>query len=298
MPNFNTILLTGKNGQVGHALASRLPTLGHLITLDRSQLDLSNADAIRKIVQETKPDLIINPAAYTAVDRAESESGLAYAINARAPGLLAQAAAEVGARLVHYSTDYVFDGRKTSPYVETDDTNPLNIYGASKLAGEQAIRASGVPHLIFRTSWVYGSHGNNFLLTMLRLAAERDNLRVVADQEGAPTSSICIAEATVQAIENWHDSKTGIYHLTNAGATSWHGFCLDIIEQYDKLRGVRGWPALKIKPSQITAITTKDYPTPAIRPSYSLMNGQKIEAAFGISLPPWQTGLSNVMATL
>lgn len=297
MATFKKILLTGINGQVGYALYPKLQRLGEVIALDRHQLDLSRPDYIREVVQHHKPDLIINPAAYTAVDKAESEPELAYAINAQAPGILAEAAGAIGACLVHYSTDYVFDGRKTSPYVETDDTNPLSVYGASKLAGEQAIRDSGVTHLIFRTSWVYGNHGHNFLRTMLKLAAERDHLSVVADQIGAPTSSICIAEATIQAVKNWKDRKSGTYHLTNAGATSWHGFCQEIIAQYDSLCLPQGWPSLKVQPAQVSAIDTSAYPTAAVRPAYSLMSSQKLQAEFGIHLALWQTELSRIMSS-
>lgn len=298
MPKFNTILLTGVNGQVGHALASRLPALGHVIPLDRSQLDLGNVDAIRKLVQETKPDLIINPAAYTAVDKAESEPELAHAINAQAPGILAEAAAEVGALLVHYSTDYVFDGSKTSPYLETDATNPLGVYGASKLAGEQAIQASTAPHLILRTSWVYGSYGKNFLRTILKLAMERESLSIVADQFGAPTSSASIADATISVLQNWDSRKSGIYHLSNQGVTSWHGFAQEIIRQYQTIHTSTSYPTLKISPEAIKAITTAEYPTPAKRPANSRMNDDKLRTAFDVVLPDWQLALAAVIKTL
>ena len=298
MPKFNTILLTGVNGQVGHALASRLPALGHVIPLDRSQLDLSNVDAIRKLVQATKPDLIINPAAYTAVDKAESEPELAHAINAQAPGMLAEAAAEVGALLVHYSTDYVFDGSKTSPYLETDATNPLGVYGASKLAGEQAIQASTAPHLILRTSWVYGSYGKNFLRTILKLAMERESLSIVADQFGAPTSSASIADATISVLQNWDSSKSGIYHLSNQGVTSWHGFAQEIVRQYKAIHTSTSYPTLKISPEAIKAITTAEYLTPAKRPANSRMNGEKLRKAFDVVLPDWQLALAAVIRTL
>lgn len=295
MAKFNKILLTGINGQVGHALHSKLQTLGEVIALDRSQLDLSNPDAIREIVQQHKPDLIINPAAYTAVDKAESEPELANAINGIAPGVLAEEAAKLGALLVHYSTDYVFDGSKASPYVETDATNPLGVYGASKLAGEKAITAVGSPHLIFRTSWVYGAYGKNFMRTILRLAAERDSLRIVADQFGAPTSSETIANATVSAINHWHENKSGIYHLVNTGEASWHDFAAEIVQQYHALHQEKGWPKLAASKDKITGIPSSEYPTPAHRPHNSRMSTEKLQQAFDVQLPAWHQALSSIL---
>ena len=291
------ILLTGINGQVGHAL---LPKLSHyqVVALSRHELDLSNQDEIRRIVREIKPNLIINPAAYTAVDKAESEPELAYAINAQAPQILAEEAARLGAALIHFSTDYVYDGAKISPYVETDAVNPVGVYAKSKLAGEAAIRALGPPHLILRTSWVYGAYGKNFLKTILRLAAERDSLRVVADQIGAPTSSESIADALVDLIQKWQpaqENQSGIYHLTNAGSTAWHGFACEIIKEYNEL-GIA--PALKTSMENIAAISTADYPTPAARPANSGLDNTKLKQTFGIELPTWQQALQQVMRSL
>jgi len=293
---FQNILLTGINGQVGYELQFGLASLGKVHALDRSQLDLSNPDNIRQLVQSIKPDLIVNPAAYTAVDKAEVEPDLANAINAIAPQILAEEAAKLGAAIVYYSTDYVYDGAKTAPYVETDATNPLSVYGKTKLAGEEAIRATSVPHLILRTSWVYGSRGKNFMNTILRLASERESLRIVGDQFGAPTSSRAIAEATVSALANWSENKSGTYHLTCAGVTSWHGFAKAIIEEYELLSESRHWPALKASVENILAITTADYPTPAARPVNSKLNSDKLSSTFGLVLPEWHVALEQVMA--
>ncbi len=294
------ILLTGVNGQVGHALKTKL--LQHeVIALSREQLDLTKAHDIRRIVREIKPDLIINPAAYTAVDKAESEPELAHAINVIAAQILAEEAARLNVALIHFSTDYVYDGAKNSPYVETDDVNPVSVYGKSKLAGEEAIRTVGLPHLILRTSWVYGSYGKNFLKTILRLGAERDSLRVVADQLGAPTSSESIARGVMQLVDVWdplQSSQTGIYHFTNTGETSWHGFSCEIVNEYNRFANEKKWPALKTNIENITAITTADYPTPAARPANSRLDNTKLKKTFGIELPSWQQGLQQVMHTV
>jgi len=294
------ILLTGVNGQVGHALKSKF--LQHeVIALSREQLDLTKAHDIRRIIRDIKPDLIINPAAYTAVDKAESEPELAFAINATAVQILAEEAARLNAALIHFSTDYVYDGTKSDFYDETDAVNPVSVYGKSKLAGEEAIRAVGVPHLILRTSWVYGAYGKNFLKTILRLSAERDNLRIVADQFGAPTSSESIAEGVVQLVEAWQpqqENQAGIYHFTNTGETSWHGFSCEIINEYNRLKDSKGWPQLKATSDNITAITTADYPTTAVRPTNSKLNNTKLKAVFGLALPSWQQGLTQVMRSL
>ena len=298
MAKFPNILLTGVNGQVGYELQRSLSSLGKVHALDRSQLDLSNPDNIRQVVQSIKPDLIVNPAAYTAVDKAESEPELANAINAIAPRILAEEAQKLGIAMVHYSTDYVYDGTKQSPYIETDATNPLSIYGKTKLAGEDAILATGVPHLILRTSWVYGARGKNFMNTIIRLASERESLSIVADQFGAPTSSRGIAVATVNALANWSDDKSGIYHLTCGGSTSWHGFTQAIVEEYELLRESRNWPALKASVGNILPITTADYPTPAARPANSTLNCNKLSTTFRLDLPDWRMALEQVMAEL
>jgi dTDP-4-dehydrorhamnose reductase len=294
------ILLTGVNGQVGHALRTKF-LHQEVIALSRQQLDLSNIHDIRRIVREIKPDLIINPAAYTAVDKAESEPELAFAINATAPQILAEEAARLNAALIHFSTDYVFNGTKTSAYLESDEVNPTSVYGKSKLAGEEAICAVGLPYLILRTSWVFGAYGKNFLKTILRLAAERDTLRVVADQVGAPTSSESIAEAVMQLVNTWqpqHENQIGVYHLTNAGSTSWHGFSCEIVNEYNRLKSEKNWPELKADAGNIEAITTADYPTPATRPANSCLNNAKLKATFNVELPSWEAGLQQVMQAL
>ena len=278
------ILLTGVNGQVGWELQRTLAPLGEVVAADRSVLDLADTASIRRSVAAIAPDLIVNPAAYTAVDKAESESELAQAINAVAPGELAAC----GIPLVHFSTDYVFDGRKAGAYTEDDMPNPLGVYGASKLAGEQAVLHSGAPHLILRTSWVYGLRGRNFLLTMQRLARERDTLAVVDDQFGAPTWSRLIAEATALVIARWLDrpdqtATSGIYHLSCGGHTSWHGFTTAILAQ---LAGT------DTKLARLTAIPTSGYPTPAARPANSQLDCDKLAARFGVRLPDWETALA------
>ncbi|WP_426110165.1 dTDP-4-dehydrorhamnose reductase [Massilia sp. PWRC2] len=283
------ILVTGTSGQVGHELQRSLQGLGEVVAVDRAQMDLSNLQQVREVIRAVKPTLIVNPAAYTAVDQAESEPALAMLINGEAPAVMAEEARRLGAAIVHYSTDYVFDGSKTGPYVETDPTCPVNLYGASKLVGEQALAASGVPHLILRTSWVYGTRGKNFLLTVLRLAAERDALRIVGDQFGSPTWSRTIADTTAQLLARLDardgllaamaGGQGGIYHLTAAGSTSWHGFTEQIVAHRSVLR----------KPT-VTAIRTEEYPLPAKRPHNSVMAGDKL-AALGIHVPSWQTAL-------
>jgi len=286
------ILLTGCNGQVGWELQRTLATLGEVSAVGSSVLDLADADAIRQVVDGIRPQVIVNPAAYTAVDKAETESGRAMAINGVAPGVLAEEAKRVGALLVHYSTDYVFDGSGATPWKEDDTPGPLNIYGATKLAGEQAIAAVGGRHLIFRTSWVYGQRGGNFLLTMCRLFRERPELKIVADQIGAPTWSRCLAEATAQILaqvlspsrgadkpEPW-----GVYHMTNAGETSWHGFA-EAILALDP-------PAT---PPRLIPIASREYPTPARRPLNSRLDNGKLARAFGICLPDWREALALCM---
>jgi dTDP-4-dehydrorhamnose reductase len=291
--NERTILLTGVNGQVGFELARTLQGLGKVVALDRSVLNLADLDQVRRVVREVKPDLIVNPAAHTAVDKAETEVKLAMRLNAEAPAMLAEEAKRLGAALVHYSTDYVFDGTKDGVYVESDAVNPQNVYGESKLAGEQAIVASGCAHLIFRTSWVYGTRGKNFLLTMLRLGAERDELSVVADQIGAPTWSNTIAtlsanvlsQSAAPAQRDWWQEHSGVYHLCASGATSWHGFAEAIFEFSD----------LAKKPV-VRPIPAASYPTPAVRPANSRMSTDKLANTFGVRAPDWRDALSLCMA--
>ncbi|MDA1116576.1 MAG: dTDP-4-dehydrorhamnose reductase [Proteobacteria bacterium] len=272
------ILLTGKDGQVGWELQKTLAALGEVTALGRAELDLRDAERIGEVVRAAKPEVIVNAAAYTAVDKAESERDLAFAVNAVAPGVLAAEAKRSGALLVHYSTDCVFDGSKNSPYVENDELNPLNIYGASKLAGERAIADSGCRHLILRTSWVYGPRGSNFLLTMLRLARERPELRVVDDQIGAPTSSLAIARATAQLLPR---GAGGLYHFCAAGEASWCGFARAILAR----AGIA---------TPVVAIRTEDYPTPARRPRNSCLDCSRLRKDFGLSLASWEEQLSEV----
>ncbi|MFN3544735.1 MAG: dTDP-4-dehydrorhamnose reductase [Thiobacillus sp.] len=279
------ILLTGVNGQVGWELRRTLAPLGEVIAADRSVLDLADTAAIRRSVAALAPDLIVNPAAYTAVDKAESEPELAQAINAAAAGELAAC----GVPLVHFSTDYVFDGRKAGAYTEADAPNPLGVYGASKLAGEEAVGRANVPHLILRTSWVYGLRGRNFLLTMQRLARERDTLAVVDDQFGAPTWSRLIAEATALVVARWLDRRdpgamSGVYHLTCGGRTSWHGFTEAILAQMAA--------AGEAKLARLTPTPTSGYPTAAKRPANSQLDCSKLAETFGVRLPGWETALA------
>jgi dTDP-4-dehydrorhamnose reductase len=294
------ILLSGVNGQVGHALKNQLLQYD-VIVLTRDQLDLSNTHNIRQVIRELKPNLIINPAAYTAVDKAESEPELAFAINGTAPQILAEEAARLNASIIHFSTDYVYDGTKKTAYIEVDDVNPISVYGKSKLLGENAIRSVGLPHLILRTSWVYSAYGKNFLKTILRLAAERDNLKIVADQFGAPTSSHSIAEGVVNLLDVWQDdqeSQTGIYHFTNTEYTSWHGFSCEIVTEYNRLSKMHGWPKLKANVEDIIAISTAEYPTPAARPQNSRLDNTKLKSVFKLELPSWQQGLQQVIQSL
>jgi len=302
VPVYRKILLTGVNGQVGHALQHRFLSdaslSGEVVSVDRSQLDLTDKDAIRRVVRAVKPDLIINPAAYTAVDKAEAEPELAYAVNAAAPQVLAEEAADLGARLIHFSTDYVYPGTKAGAYTEDDATGPLSVYGKSKLVGEEAIRQVGLQHLIFRTSWVYGAYGKNFLNTILRLAAERDELRIVADQTGAPTSSHSIADAVSAVMSHWQHDLTGTYHLVNAGQTSWHGFATAIVEEYNLMQAARGLPPLKAQAANIHAISTREYPTPATRPANSTLDCSRLARDFGVTLPNWWAALVAELQTL
>lgn len=275
------ILLTGRNGQVGWELQRTLAPLGEVIALDREKLDLADADAIRAAIRTLRPDIIVNAAAYTAVDQAESETGLALRINAEAPGVMAEEARAAGAQMVHYSTDYVFDGTKDGAYGEDDTPAPINAYGRSKLAGEQAIQATGCRYLIFRTSWVYGLRGKNFLRTILRLAEEREELRIIEDQFGAPTWSRLIAEATAVALGRQQPVE-GLYHLASGGSTSWHGFTKAILARSRNLR---------TREPVLTAIPTHEYPLPAARPHNSRLRCDRLAQQASIQLPDWQDAL-------
>ena len=290
MAQQHKILLTGCNGQVGWELHGALASLGQVVPVGHEQMDMVAPDEIRRVVREIRPTLIVNAAAYTAVDKAESEPELAMEVNGVAPGILAEEAKRLDAMLVHYSTDYVFDGSKQGAYVETDASNPMSVYGNTKRAGELAIQAVGARHLIFRTSWVYGLRGRNFLLTMLRLAQERDALRVVNDQVGAPTWSHSIAATTAQILEGWN-GESGVYHLTCGGQTSWYGFAQAILREYQLLRAGKGWPPLKVMADAIEAISTEQYPLPAMRPANSVLDNIKLFAVFGIKVPEWQDAL-------
>jgi len=284
------VLLLGGQGQLSLELQQRLQGRVDLQVLGSAQLDLAQGTAIRPRVLELRPQLILNAAAHTAVDQAESEPERAFAINATAPGLLAEAAAELGAPLLHYSTDYVFDGRKATPYDEDDTPNPLNVYGRSKLAGEQAIAAVGGAHLILRTSWVYSRHGRNFLLTMQRLLQERDSLNMVSDQIGAPTWAGSIAQASCQLIEHWQQGRAGpwgTYHLTALGETSWFGFASAIAAQLREA----GKTVAHLNP-----IPSSAYPTPAQRPLNSRLDCTRLQRDWAIQLPQWQAALQECLA--
>ncbi|MFI4953904.1 MAG: dTDP-4-dehydrorhamnose reductase [Burkholderiales bacterium] len=275
------ILLTGAAGQLGFELARLLPAHGELVALDRAALDLADVDALVGTVRCLEPQIIVNAAGYTAVDRAESEPALADAINARAPAILAREAKRLDALLVHYSTDYVFDGASGAPYDEDAQPNPLNVYGRSKLAGERAIAAAGAAHLILRTSWVYGLRGQNFLLTMRRLALERDELRVVADQFGVPNWSRVLAEATATLLRGGGPAlakKSGIYHLSGRGRASWFDFARAIVDGAERPR--------------VVPITTAEYPTAARRPASAVLATAKFEQTFGFALPDWREMLA------
>jgi dTDP-4-dehydrorhamnose reductase len=294
------LLLFGGNGQVGSELRRSLASLGEVVATTRSgtledgtrceQADFDAPEALPALVDRIAPDLVVNAAAHTAVDRAESEPEAAFRANAQAPGAIAGACVRRGIRLVHYSTDYVFDGHGTRPYREGDPTAPASVYGASKLAGEEAVRASGAAYLILRTAWVYAAHGRNFLRTMLRLAGERDELRVVADQFGTPTPAALIADATARMLAQ-SPLHSGTWHLTAGGATSWHGFA-EAIMQGAHARG------LIARVPRVLPIGTADYPTPAARPAYSVLDCSALRRDFGIELPDWRAGLATVLDRL
>lgn len=285
------VLLLGAGGQLGMELAKRLAGQVDLVTLDRSQLDLANENSLRSAVRESAPDVVINAAAYTAVDKAESEPELCRQVNAVAPGVIASEIAKTNGWLIHYSTDYVFDGSGTQAWAETDATGPLSVYGQTKLDGELAIAATACRHMILRTSWVYAAVGRNYLHTMLRLGREREQLKIVDDQIGAPTSAEAIAEATLAVLSQLDaggDSKSGVYHLTCAGETSWCGFARAIFARF----------AARQKAPEVLPIPTEAYPTPAMRPKNSRLNCDKFTAQFGFRMPAWERALDEVAAAM
>ena len=286
MSDAGTILVTGANGQLGAELAHALAPHGRVVATGRAELDLADADAIVATMRTLRPAMVVNAAAYTAVDLAEKEEALAHAINGVAPGILADEAKRIGADLIHYSTDYVFDGRANAPYDEDAPVNPLSAYGRTKLAGERAVAASGADALVLRTSWVYGLRGRNFLTTMQRLARERDELRVVDDQAGAPNWSRELARATARIVANGRHvvvERRGLYHLTARGATTWYGFARAILADVPRVR--------------IVPITTAEYPTPASRPAWSVLDTARFEQTFGFALPDWQVSLAECLAS-
>jgi dTDP-4-dehydrorhamnose reductase len=300
-PGGRRILLTGATGQVGGELLKLLAGLGEVVAPARAEMDLADAGSVREAIRKVRPRWIVNPGAYTAVDKAESEPALAYAVNAEAVRVMGEEARAIGAGVIHFSTDYVFDGTRDVPYRETDATGPVSVYGASKLAGEKALAESGVGHLIFRTSWVYGGAGKNFLLTILKLAREREVLRVVGDQHGAPTWSRDLARMTVRVIGRCEAAAQGrelvdalaevggVYHAAGAGETTWYGFAAEAVRwQREAEAGVRF--------AEIEAITTAEYPTPAKRPCNSRMNCSKLAEGFGWTMMDWQESLRKVLS--
>lgn len=289
------ILLLGKNGQVGWELQRSLAPLGTVTALDRFGQaglcgDISNMDGLRHTIDTVKPDILVNAAAYTAVDKAEDEPEVAIRLNTEALVVMAKAMQALGGCLVHYSTDYVFDGSGTRPWKETDEVGPLSVYGASKLAGEEAIQASECQHLIFRTSWVYASRGNNFAKTMLRLAKERDTLNVINDQIGAPTGADLIADVTAHALRQWQQEPqtAGLYHLAASGETSWHQYASVVIQWAQKA-------GIPLAVETVNAITSEDYPVPAERPKNSRLDCRLLESTFGLQLPQWQQGVERML---
>ena len=287
------ILLTGSNGQVGFELNKKLSALGEVIATDREELDLTNLNAIRTFIDQTRPDIIINPAAYTAVDKAESEPEIAYQINTLAPEVLADKARELDIPLVHFSTDYVFDGLKKEAYIETDKTNPQSVYGKTKCEGEEKIRTHR-KHIILRTSWVFGSHGNNFLKTMMRLIQEKESLNIVSDQWGSPASATMLADVTFKIIDGILKNKNfndyGTYHVTNEGETNWYQYASLIASELIKLD-----VKIKCEPDQIRPILTSEYPTTAKRPLNSRLNTEKLKKTFMLELPHWESEVKKVL---
>jgi dTDP-4-dehydrorhamnose reductase len=299
------ILLTGKSGQVGGELLRLLPQLGEVVAPGREQLDLSKPGDIRRTIVEVRPQLIVNAAAYTAVDQAETDQATAQAINQEAPGVMAVEAKKIGAMLLHYSTDYVFDGTKKAPYDEADAASPINIYGKTKFAGEQAIRSSGVPHLIFRTAWVYATHGRNFLLTIVRLATEREELRIVSDQVGAPTCAADLADATCKILAGIGKRNrgqfiftevSGTYHMSAAGQTTWYEFAKGILEEALATQHDLAWLSDATKRRRLIAqhvipISTEEFGSPTRRPAYSVLSNSHLMQSFGVTLPDWRSQL-------
>jgi len=295
------ILLTGKNGQLGAELLRLLPQAGEVVVFGHDQLDLSNPTDIRRSIREVRPHLIVNAAAYTAVDQAEKDETTAEAVNATAPGLIAEEAKKIGAALIHYSTDYVFDGTKQAPYDEADPVNPINVYGKTKLAGEQAIRDSGSDHLIFRTSWIYATRGRNFLLTILRLATDRDELAIVNDQIGAPTCASEVAAATTRILARMRARHNGgfvfsetsaTYHMSAAGQTTWYGFAKTILEKAETTSQSPEWLAAATQgrpfvARRVVPISTKEFGSSTPRPAYSVLSNSRLNETFGVTLPDW-----------
>lgn len=288
------ILLTGSQGQVGFELRRALMPLGDVVSIDRAECDLVDGEAIRELVRKVSPAVVVNAAAYTAVDKAESDRAAAYAINSAAPAILGEEAARVGAFLIHYSTDYVFNGAKQGAYFEDDVTDPQSVYGESKLNGEQGLRVAHHRHLILRTSWVVGAHGENFAKTMLRLAGARDSLSVVSDQWGAPTSAALLADVTAHLIRQQQGGAEsfpyGTYHCVAGGETNWHEYA-----KYIVTAALRAGRTMRTSPEAICPITTADYPTPARRPSNSRLDTNKFRTNFGLELPHWQHGLNHIL---
>lgn len=289
------ILLTGKNGQVGFELQRALAPLGEVVAVGTADCDLSDANAIRALMQRVQPQLVVNPAAYTAVDKAESDADKARAVNAVAPGVLGEEACRLGASVIHYSTDYVYDGSKDGLYTESDPVSPQSVYGQTKLDGERALQAATPRHVILRTSWVVGAHGGNFAKTMLRLAGDRDELKVVADQFGAPTSASLIADVTAhiarQILRDGADGfPFGVYHLAAAGETSWHAYAQYVIGE-----AIGVGKALKATPDRVLPIPASSYPTPARRPQNSRLDTHKLQQTFGLHLPHWQEGVKHIL---
>ena len=296
------ILLLGKNGQVGWELQRSLAPLGEVLALDRNSTshcgDLSNLEGLADTVRVFRPDVVVNAAAYTAVDKAESDQSTANLINALAPEVLARACAAIGAYLVHFSTDYVFDGAGQKPWLESDATGPLNVYGHSKLAGEEGIAKQGAKHVIFRTSWVYGTEGGNFAKTMLRLAQEREKMAVIKDQFGAPTGAALLADITALCLQRVQPEQhepylSGIYHLAAAGETTWHAYAKYVLQQAQSLK-----PSLKYTVKEVAAVATTEFPTPAARPLNSRLNCSQLENALQLKLPAWQTGVDAMLAKI